>query len=144
MWDTGGMERLTSLSPSYYKGAHAALVCYSLADRESFDNLSQYIMEIVVNAEKAKIFLVGNKCDLASLSEDVTEEDIEEFQMHCDILISSAYRVSCKTGEGVHEMFEDMARVLYDSSQDYFDRSRNAGYVDLEDYDDEKKVKCCK
>ncbi|KAH3778465.1 hypothetical protein DPMN_179924 [Dreissena polymorpha] len=112
LWDTGGMERMSFIGQSYYRGAHAALLCYSMTNKETFAILSQYILDIVMNAEGAKIFLCGNFADCES-SDRVNETDIENFTRECGNVLSGSYQVSCKDRTGVTEMFTDMARVLH-------------------------------
>lgn len=101
LWDTGGMERVASITSSYYKFAEAAILVFSLDNAASFHVLSQHLLEIVTYAENAKIFLCGNKSDLESTTPQVTEADMENFCEQCHNLISSTYKTSCKTGEGV-------------------------------------------
>lgn len=64
LWDTGGMERVASVTSSYYKFAEAALLVFSLDNAFSFHSLSQHMLDVVTYAENAKIFLCGNKIDL--------------------------------------------------------------------------------
>lgn len=42
----------------------------------------------------------------------MTEADIEEFTEQCQNLVSGTYKISCKTGEGIDEMFADIANIL--------------------------------
>lgn len=111
LWDTGGMERVASITSSYYKFAEAAILVFSFDSPDSFNILSQHLLDIVSYAENAKIFLCGNKTDI-SHSQYVTEADIEAFCEQCHNMVSGVYRTSCKSGEGVDEMFEDIARNL--------------------------------
>ncbi|XP_077504122.1 RAS oncogene family member RabX6 isoform X1 [Amblyomma americanum] len=111
LWDTGGMERVASVTSSYYKFAEAAVLVFSLDNPDSFNILSQHLLDIVSYAENAKIFLCGNKVDLVGRIY-VSEADIEAFCEQCHNLISGVYRTSCKTGQGIEEMFTDIARQL--------------------------------
>lgn len=79
LWDTGGMERVASITSSYYKFAEAAILVFSLDNAASFHVLSQHLLEIVTYAENAKIFLCGNKSDLEGTTPQVTEADMENF-----------------------------------------------------------------
>lgn len=113
LWDTGGMERVASITSSYYKFAEAAILVFSFDCPDSFNILSQHLLDIVTYAESAKIFLCGNKTDLVTQkSEQVTDADIEAFCEQCHNLISGIYKTSCKTGAGIEEMFTDIARQL--------------------------------
>lgn len=79
LWDTGGMERIASVTSSYYKFAEAAILVFSLDNPSSFHILSQHLLDIVTYAENAKIFLCGNKSDLEGMAPQVTDADIETF-----------------------------------------------------------------
>nr|CAD7441295.1 unnamed protein product [Timema bartmani] len=164
LWDTGGMERVASITSSYYKFAEAAILVFALDNAASFHVLSQHLLDIVTYAENAKIFLCGNKSDLEGQTPQVTDSDMENFcalvldlskdteRLHCPAnqkdriqttlmcqstlvqstissefendaseqchnLISATYKTSCKTGEGIEEMFTDIAQHLVESNR---------------------------
>lgn len=73
------MERVASITSSYYKFAEAAILVFSLDNTASFHVLSQHLLDIVTYAENAKIFLCGNKADLEGDTPQVTELDMENF-----------------------------------------------------------------
>ncbi|CAB4055771.1 unnamed protein product [Lepeophtheirus salmonis] len=98
LWDTGGMERIASITSSYYKFSQAAILVFALDRPHTFHVLSQHLLDIVTYAENAKIFLCGNKFDLKSKIE-VSDQDMEI------------------TGEGVEEMFEDIALKIVESNR---------------------------
>lgn len=56
------------------------------------------MLECVTYAENAKIWLVGNKCDLESDSAEVSDSDISMFCEQCHGLITGVFKISCKTG----------------------------------------------
>ena len=65
IWDTAGQERFKNIISSYYRGAHGILLLYDVTDKESFKNLSNWLIEIEKNASKNILrILIGNKCDL--------------------------------------------------------------------------------
>lgn len=111
LWDTGGMERVASITSSYYKYSEAAILVFALDNPDTFHILSQHLLDIVTYAENAKIFLCGNKYDMkARIS--ITDSDMEAFCEQCHNLVSGIFKVSCKTGEGVEEMFNEIANQL--------------------------------
>lgn len=69
LWDTGGMERVASVTSSYYKFSEGAILVFALDNASSFHSLSQHLLDIVSYAETAKIFLCGNKMDLVNNNE---------------------------------------------------------------------------
>nr|CAI5864231.1 unnamed protein product [Callosobruchus analis] len=117
LWDTGGMERVASITSSYYKFAEAAILVFSLDNVASFHILSQHLLDIVTYAENAKIFLCGNKLDLVGGEPQITDVEIEAFCEQCHNLISGIYKTSCKTGEGLDDMFNDIAYQLISSNR---------------------------
>ncbi|XP_069389252.1 ras-related protein Rab-17-like isoform X2 [Paralichthys olivaceus] len=67
IWDTAGQEKYHSVTPLYYRGAHAAILVYDISKRETFLRAQVWLKEL----EKQYIpgstvmWLVGNKGDLA-------------------------------------------------------------------------------
>ncbi|XP_074110719.1 RAS oncogene family member RabX6 [Cotesia typhae] len=131
LWDTGGMERVASVTSSYYKFAEAAILVFALDNATSFHLLSQHLLDIVTYAENAKIFLCGNKNDIETNDPLVTDTEMEQFCEQCHNLISATYKTSCKTGEGINEMFEDIAQHLVEA---------NRSKMGLHDMDDHFKI----
>jgi len=111
LWDTGGMERVASITSSYYKHSEAAILVFALDNPDTFHILSQHLLDIVTYAENAKIFLCGNKFDQKNKIQ-ISDSDMEAFCEQCHNLVSGIYKTSCKTGEGVEEMFTDIANQL--------------------------------
>ena len=62
IWDTAGQERFKNITASYYRGGNGILVVYDITDRESFNNLNSWLIEIEKRANK-KVYkiLIGNK-----------------------------------------------------------------------------------
>ena len=46
IWDTAGQERYRTITETYYKGASAIILAYSINDRSSFDSLNKWIVQI--------------------------------------------------------------------------------------------------
>ena len=66
IWDTAGQERFKTITTSYYKGAHAILIVFDITDRDSFDHIRNWIVDIDKFAKEGVLrILVGNKCDLS-------------------------------------------------------------------------------
>ncbi|XP_062592989.1 ras-related protein RabC-like [Saccostrea cucullata] len=145
LWDTGGMERMSFIGSSYYRGAHAALLCYSIKNKDTFTILSQYILDIVMNAEGAKIFLCGNMADCDG-EDQVTDADIENFERECGDVLSGMYKISCKDNSGVFDMFKDMARVLHQEALGKMTLRRELNVIrpgESPENEESQKKKCC-
>lgn len=110
---------MASVTSSYYKFAEAAILVFALDNASSFNAMSQHMLDIVTYASNAKIFLCGNKSDAEADPDDpqVTDADMDDFCEQCQTLISATFKTSCKTGEGVEEMFQQIANTLVEANR---------------------------
>lgn len=46
IWDTAGQERFRSISKLYYRGAHAAVLCYDITSAKSFEDMGIWLREL--------------------------------------------------------------------------------------------------
>ncbi|WBY58514.1 ras-related protein Rab-1B [Plasmodium yoelii yoelii] len=46
IWDTAGQERFRTITSSYYRGAQGIIIVYDVTDRDSFNNVKNWIIEI--------------------------------------------------------------------------------------------------
>lgn len=46
IWDTAGQERFKTITETYYKGAAGVIFVYSVADKKSFDNISNWVKQV--------------------------------------------------------------------------------------------------
>jgi len=65
VWDTAGSERYQAMTRHYYQGAQAAVVCYDLTEKESWDKVRFWVKEITESrGSDCLLVLVGCKADL--------------------------------------------------------------------------------
>ncbi|CAJ1078670.1 ras-related protein Rab-17-like isoform X1 [Xyrichtys novacula] len=66
IWDTAGQEKYHSVTPLYYRGAHAALLVYDISKRETFIRAQVWLKELEKHYIEGStvVWLVGNKGDL--------------------------------------------------------------------------------
>ena len=109
IWDTAGQERFKNIISSYYRGAHGILLLYDVTDKESFKNLSNWLIEIEKNASKNILrILIGNKCDLED-KRVITHSQGKEF---ADTYGLKFIETSAKKNLNVSEAFETLGREL--------------------------------
>ena len=109
IWDTAGQERFKNIISSYYRGAHGILLLYDVTDKESFKNLSNWLIEIEKNASKNILrILIGNKCDLED-KRVITHTQGKEF---ADTYGLKFIETSAKKNLNVSEAFETLGREL--------------------------------
>lgn len=69
IWDTAGQERFQSLNATYYRNAVGAMIVYDITNRSSFENVTSWLAQVHEHSHESLVMiLVGNKCDLAHLS----------------------------------------------------------------------------
>jgi len=67
IWDTAGQERFRSISRLYYRGANACILCYSITDTASFEEMGVWLQELRRNLPADIILhVVGTKADLVA------------------------------------------------------------------------------
>lgn len=81
--DTAGQERFDSLSSFYCRGARAAIICFDLTDRASFECLqTKWIRKVNDEAEPGcHICLVGTKLDLIQAGQATRAVRTEEVEV---------------------------------------------------------------
>lgn len=109
IWDTAGSERYEAMSKMYYRDAKAAIICYDLTDGSSFDRAKFWVNELKKHEESCKIYLCGTKKDLIRENRNARSVDYHTTTDYADEINSKLFETSSKTGEGVQELFLDIA-----------------------------------
>lgn len=107
IWDTAGQERFDSLSSFYCRGARAAIICYDLTDRTSFEALAtKWIRKVSEEAEPGcHVCLVGTKLDLIETGQSTRAVTAAEAQALADKHQAHTFETSAKVGGGVPSIF---------------------------------------
>lgn len=109
IWDTAGQERYRSLAPMYYRGAAAAIVVFSVTDKESFVGAKTWVKELMRRGDpNVVIVLAGNKADLVH-KRDVAREEAEEYATENDLFY---IETSARDSTNVRELFTEIANRL--------------------------------
>ena len=144
IWDTAGQERFKNIIASYYRGAHGILLIYDVTDKDSFKNLSNWLIEIEKNASKNVLkVLIGNKSDLED-KRVVTYNQGKEF---ADTYGLKFIETSAKKNLNVTEAFETLGRELMAASDDKritkTKPNKKISVAKAQDLTPEKKKGCC-
>jgi Ras-related protein Rab-1A len=114
IWDTAGQERFRTITSSYYRGAHGIIIVYDITDKESFDNVRQWMFEIDRYAsENVCKLLVGNKSDLGPKR----AVDYEAAKSFADELNIPFLETSAKNATNVEQAFLTMAAQIKSKMQ---------------------------
>ena len=68
IWDTAGEERFRSVTPMYYKNAHAIVLVYDQTSEKSFNKLESWVEEIekYSTVDDQILTIASSKCDLVN------------------------------------------------------------------------------
>ena len=146
IWDTAGQERFKNITASYYRGGNGVLVVYDITDRDSFNNLNSWLIEIEKNANK-NVFklLIGNKNDLES-ERKVSYNEGKEF---ADSNGMQFIETSAKTSDKVHDAFKLLTNEIIKNNLNKDKVMTNKGTerkIELNkgaDLNKKKKEGCC-
>ncbi|XP_064786442.1 ras-related protein Rab-19-like isoform X2 [Oncorhynchus masou masou] len=110
VWDTAGQERFRTITQSYYRSAHGAIVAYDITRRPTFESVTHWIQEVEqYGAASVVLILIGNKSDLQS-ERQVLFEDACTLAEGKGAL--AALETSAKEAQNVEAAFVLMAREL--------------------------------
>ncbi|MFX1560082.1 MAG: Rab family GTPase [Promethearchaeota archaeon] len=108
IWDVAGQSRFQILRPMYYRGSSGGLLVFDVTRRRTFIVLDEWLEELhkAINKE-IPLVLVANKTDLPDRVVEPSEgRDFAD--RHGMPYIES----SAKTGEGIVDIFQELAEVL--------------------------------
>jgi len=145
VWDTAGQERYRAITNAYYRGALGALLCYDITSYSSFSNIARWLSELRDHANRDVVLLVvGNKLD-DEANREVSEEQAKQLS---EELALPLIETSAKSGEGVNEAFEDVAKRIYEMA--FMDKdnaiNHDSGALDVNldnQPEHQSKKKCC-
>ncbi|EHB04427.1 Ras-related protein Rab-19 [Heterocephalus glaber] len=110
VWDTAGQERFRTITQSYYRSAHAAIIAYDLTQRSTFESVPNWIHEVEkYGAANLVIMLIGNKSDLWQ-KRHVLFEDACTLAEKYGLL--AVLETSAKESRNIDEAFMLMAKEL--------------------------------
>ncbi|XP_013407563.1 ras-related protein RABF1 isoform X2 [Lingula anatina] len=143
-WDTAGMERLASLTETYYRNTNVAIILFDVTRRDTFDRVIFWVENIQERrhnkdpTKDIKIILVMNKIDLrtstGSDTDFVTSSEVMKFiENHQNgSKIQALYEVSAKTMEGVDELQSFVVKCLSEERRTYATMDRDIKSLKLD------------
>ena len=118
IWDFGGEEKYRTLFPSYCNGASAALILYDITNKESLNDVKNWVKIIEKNAvEKVIKIMIGTKIDL----EGQRVIPFEEAKKLCKKFncLGPPIETSSKTGENVEDAFLNVSKEIIKQNLQY-------------------------
>jgi Ras-related protein Rab-1A len=110
VWDTAGGERFRTITVSYYKGAHAIVVLFDVAQKCTFIEAKEYISDIQQYASTTTdLVLCAHKCDNADLFGDGRAALVEEAQAFAAENGMSYIEADARTNRNVDQLFYEIS-----------------------------------
>lgn len=107
IWDMAGQEHFSVIRTGFYRGSLATALVFDVNNQESFAHLNQWQQEVAGSVSDQEFVVVGNKIDLERA---VNSGGPETFS---DQLGARYIETSALTGEGVEDMFIEIARLAF-------------------------------
>ena len=110
IWDTAGQDRFRAITKNYYKGANGIILIYDVTNKQSYENVKNWLTQIKEEANpNVIIYLAGNKIDVEEEQRVITTEDGQK--------IADEYKLpfketSAKNGINVNEIFLELVEKI--------------------------------
>jgi small GTP-binding protein len=146
IWDTCGQEIYRGLITNFYKNCSLAIIVYSIDNRDSFNDIDDWIKELKINSKPdAKIFLIGNKTDLEE-NRKVEFNEGEEIKKNYNFDYFN--EASAKSGINTKELFIKAALLLCEDYKKFNKKEKSSSLISLtiSNHNEKKKLKkkkCC-
>lgn len=108
VWDTAGQEKFNTLIEVYYRDLTAGLVMYDINNRESYNNIDNWISKLRKENSEIPIFIIGTKTDVKNKRE-VYDTDLEKYKKEG----ISVFECSAKENTNIDELFNNIIDNIY-------------------------------
>ena len=110
IWDTAGQERFKTITQTYYKGSMGVILTFAVDDRDSFNNIENWMKQIKTQAsENICKILVGNKSDVPAEKRKVT---FEEGRKLAEAYGIPFFETSAKEDQKISDAFSCIAKEI--------------------------------
>lgn len=111
VWDTSGQDKGQNLSSYYYEKTNGIILIYDITNRESFENILNYMSYVEKYTEKNGIkLLIGNKYDLDSLRKVTFEEGEKLGKKYGMPFVETSAKNSKNIHKSVISLFKEIKR----------------------------------
>ncbi|NWU25635.1 RAB17 protein, partial [Dyaphorophyia castanea] len=141
IWDTAGQEKYQSVCHLYYRDAHAALLVYDVANKQTLSRAKLWLEELEKRylPDEIVIALVGNKTDLAA-EREVTTEEGEEFARTKGLLFMET---SAKSNHQVNDVFTGVVQELLRREKEKASKASPHGRSTVDLRASGARTRCC-
>ena len=136
IWDTAGQDRFRAITKNYYKGANGIILIYDVTNKQTYDNVSNWISQIQEEVSKdVIIYIAGNKIDMEEERKVKTEEGQKIADEHGFPFVET----SAKDGTNINETFENLVEKI----DTIFSNMENNNKGKNKLYKGKNKAGCC-
>ncbi|NWZ85231.1 RAB17 protein, partial [Poecile atricapillus] len=141
IWDTAGQEKYQSVCHLYYRDAHAALLVYDIANKQTLSRAKLWLEELEKRflPNEIVIALVGNKTDLAT-EREVTTEEGEELARTKGLLFMET---SAKSNHQVNDVFMAVVQELLRREEEKASKPPPQGRSTVDLRASGERTRCC-
>jgi len=113
LWDTAGSEDYNQLRPLSYPGTDVFIICFSLVDMETFNNVkTKWHPEITTHNPKTPLVLVGTKLDLRDTSKSPVTADQGE-KLTKELGAAKYLECSALSQKNLPQVFEEAVKAVF-------------------------------
>ena len=109
LWDTSGEEKYRSISTNLIRNTQGLLIVFDLTNKDSFQNIKDWINAAEDYNPNLKKILIGNKLDLED-ERKVNNEALINFANNKNIKF---FETSAKDGTNIEEAFQALVDLLF-------------------------------
>ncbi|GAB4312758.1 MAG: Rab family GTPase [Promethearchaeota archaeon] len=110
VWDVGGQDLFQAVRPTYYRGAHGALILFDVTNAQTLSHVYTWHLDLTKTLPDLPILMVGNKIDLPYDEEKVRTQT----KTMAEKLGLEYYFTSAKEGTNMNEIFTVVATRMKD------------------------------
>lgn len=110
IWDLEGSTKFKSITPSYLRGASAAVIVADLTRSNTLSNLTEHINLFLGVNPQGIIIVALNKADL--VAQEKLKKLVENHSNYGLEQVVSTYTTSAKTGVKVAQMFHQLSSTI--------------------------------
>jgi Ras-related protein Rab-1A len=126
IWDTAGQERFHVLTKSYYNSSDGFIIIYDITNKESFDNISNWIEQITsIVGKNVKCIIFGNKKDL----KEKRKVEFDEGKELAEKYNCNFFETSAKEGDNIEEGFLNITTDILSDIKSVKERRNNSSIL---------------
>eukprot|EP01103_Thecamoeba_quadrilineata_P004945 TRINITY_DN1480_c0_g1_i4.p2 TRINITY_DN1480_c0_g1~~TRINITY_DN1480_c0_g1_i4.p2 ORF type:complete len:136 (+),score=26.25 TRINITY_DN1480_c0_g1_i4:203-610(+) len=102
----------------YYRNAQAAIICFDLTSKATFDKVREWVDELLSNEKECSMYVVGTKADLVQENPESLAVDAAITKNFASNISAQYFETSAKSKLNVDSLFEKI-------TDDYLQKIKN-------------------